>query len=43
MKHLTFENTILSIHKDIQVKLKKTNETIDRYIRSEISIIPKFL
>ena len=41
MKQLTFENTILSIHKDIQVKLKKTNETIDRYIKSEISIIPK--
>ena len=41
MKKLTFENTILSIHKDIQVKLKKTNETIDRYIKSEISIIPK--
>ena len=41
MKQLTFENTILSIHKDIQVKLKKTNETIDSYIKSEISIIPK--
>ena len=41
MKQLTFENTILSIHKDIQVKLNKTNETIDRYIKSEISIIPK--
>jgi len=41
MKQLTFENTILSIHKDIQVKLKKTNEAIDRYIKSEISIIPK--
>ena len=41
MKQLTFENNILSIHKDIQVKLKKTNETIDRYIKSEISIIPK--
>ena len=41
MKQLTFENTILSINKDIQVKLKKTNETIDRYIKSEISIIPK--
>jgi len=41
MKQLTFENTILSIHKDIQVKLKKVNETIDRYIKSEISIIPK--
>ena len=41
MKQLTFENTILSIHKDIQVKLKKTNENIDRYIKSEISIIPK--
>ena len=41
MKQLTFENTILSIHKNIQVKLKKTNETIDRYIKSEISIIPK--
>ena len=41
MKQLTFENTILSIHKDIQIKLKKTNETIDRYIKSEISIIPK--
>ena len=41
MKQLTFEDTILSIHQDIQVKLKKTNETIDRYIRSEISIIPK--
>ena len=41
MKQLTFENTILSIHQDIQVKLKKTNETIDRYIKSEISIIPK--
>ena len=41
MKQLTFENTILSIHKDIQVKLKKTNEIIDRYIKSEISIIPK--
>jgi octaprenyl-diphosphate synthase len=41
MKQLTFENTILSIHKDIQVKLKKTNETIDRYIKSEISIILK--
>ena len=41
MKQLTFENTILSIHKDIQVKLKKTNETIDRYIKSEISIIPE--
>ena len=41
MKQLTFEDTILSIHQDIQVKLKKTNETIDRYIKSEISIIPK--
>ena len=41
MKQLTFENTILSIHKDIQVKLKKTNEAIDKYIKSEISIIPK--
>ena len=41
MKQLTFENNILSIHKDIQVKLNKTNETIDRYIKSEISIIPK--
>ena len=41
MKQLTFEDTILSIHQDIQVKLKKTNETIDKYIRSEISIIPK--
>ena len=41
MKQLTFENTILSIHKDIQVKLKKTNEAVDRYIKSEISIIPK--
>tara|TARA_B100000965_G_scaffold404447_1_gene435217 strand:+ start:1030 stop:2028 length:999 start_codon:yes stop_codon:yes gene_type:complete len=41
MKQLTFQKTILSIHNEIQVKLKKTNKTIDRYIKSEISIIPK--
>ena len=41
MKQLTFEKTILSIHKEIQVKLNRTNKTIDKYIKSEISIIPK--
>ena len=41
MKQLTFENTILSIHREIQVKLNKTNKTIDRYIKSETTIIPK--
>ena len=41
MKQLIFENTILSIHREIQVKLNKTNKTIDRYIKSETVIIPK--
>ena len=41
MKQLTFDETILSIHKEIQIKLNKTNKTIDRYIKSEIPIIPK--
>ncbi len=41
MKQLTFEKTILSIHKEIQAKLNRTNKTIDRYIKSEIPIIPK--
>ena len=41
MKQLTFEKTILSIHKEIQDKLNRTNKTIDKYIKSEISIIPK--
>ena len=41
MKNLKFEETILSIHKEIQVKLKKTNIKIDSYIKSDIPIIPK--
>ncbi len=41
MKHSTFEKNILLIHKEIQTKLNKTNKTIDKYIKSEISIIPK--
>ena len=41
MKNLKFEETILSIHKEIQVKLKKTNIKIDRYIKSDIPVIPK--
>ena len=41
MKNLKFEETILSIHKEIQVKLKKTNIKIDSYIKSDIPVIPK--
>tara|TARA_B100001057_G_scaffold295407_1_gene295501 strand:+ start:641 stop:1639 length:999 start_codon:yes stop_codon:yes gene_type:complete len=41
MKNLKFEETILSIHKEIQVKLKKTNKRIDSYIKSDIPVIPK--
>jgi len=41
MKNLKFEETILSIHKEIQVKLKKTNIKIDSYIKSNIPVIPK--
>ena len=41
MKNLKFEETILSIHKEIQVKLKKTNIKIDNYINSDIPVIPK--
>ena len=41
MKNLKFEETILSIHKEIQVKLKKTNVKIDSYIKSDIPVIPK--
>ena len=41
MKNLKFDETILSIHKEIQVKLKKTNIKIDSYIKSDIPVIPK--
>ena len=41
MKNLKFDETILSIHKEIQVKLKKTNIKIDSYIKSDIQVIPK--
>lgn len=41
MKNLKFDETILSIHKEIQVKLKKTNIKIDNYIKSDIPVIPK--
>ena len=41
MKNFKFEETILSIHKEIQVKLKKTNIKIDSYIKSDIPVIPK--
>ena len=41
MKNLKFEETILSIHKEIQVKLKKTNIKIDSFIKSDIPVIPK--
>ena len=41
MKNLNFEKTILSIHKQIQVKLKKTNKKIDSYIKSDIPLIPQ--
>lgn len=41
MKNSNFEKTILSIHKEIQVKLKKTNIKIDSYIKSDIPVIPK--
>ena len=41
MKNSKFDETILSIHKEIQVKLKKTNIKIDNYIKSDIPVIPK--
>ena len=41
MKNSKFDETILSIHKEIQVKLKKTNIKIDSYIKSDIPVIPK--
>ena len=41
MKNLKFDETILFIHKEIQVKLKKTNIKIDSYIKSDIPVIPK--
>jgi geranylgeranyl pyrophosphate synthase len=41
MKNLNFEKTILSIHKEIQVKLKKTNKKIDNYIQSDVPLIPQ--
>ena len=40
MKNLKFEETILSIHKEIQVKLKKTNIKIDSYIRAIFQLYP---
>ncbi len=41
MKKINFDKTILSIHYEIQVKLRKTNFNIDSYIKSNVSIIPK--
>ena len=41
MKNLNFDKTILSIHKEIQLKLKKTNKKIDSYIQSDVPLIPQ--
>lgn len=41
MSEITFNKIIQSIHKEIQGKLKKTNNIIDHYLISDIPIIPK--
>ena len=41
MSEITFNKIIQSIHKEIQGKLKKTNNIIDHYLISDIPIIPR--
>ena len=41
MQKINFEQTIKLIHKEINVKLVKTNKELDRFLVSAIPIIPK--
>ena len=41
MQKINFEQTIKLIHKEINVKLDKTNKELDRFLVSAVPIIPK--
>ena len=41
MQKINFEQTIKLIHKEINVKLVKTNKELDRFLVSAVPIIPK--
>ena len=41
MQKINFEQTIKLIHKEINVKLVKTNKKLDRFLVSTVPIIPK--
>ena len=41
MQKINFEQTIKLIHKEINVKLVKTNKELDRFLVSTVPIIPK--
>ena len=41
MKKNNFEQTIKLIHKEINVKLVKTNTELDKFLSSSVTIIPK--
>ena len=41
MHKINFEQTIKLIHKEINVKLVKTNKELDRFLVSAVPIIPK--